>query len=262
LLISILGIFILVLRRLPQATDLEKKDSAAQERPRLLLLAKGLPAQAVSRGRAIGTVIGKKVWQFMLEAKGLKQAPAVNYKIKKMLKKGEVKNEAVIIPPTPVSGHDEQFYLDQIKKFPKDLTQYDNLGQFYIDQKNYSEAKDLYDYLTKHDPASSDYYAKLGYSQLHLRQFDSAVVSYTKSLELDSSHPNRYYNLALALRAENDYGAAAEALEKALALEPNNAKYRQLLAEVYHQLGESNKAREVSREIARIDSPSPTDHEL
>ncbi len=221
LLLSILGVFILVLRRLPEATDVDKQEAEAHAEPQARLLAKGLPARAASRSRAAIAVNVKRIWHFMLEAKGLRQAPAVNYKMNKILQR----------KPAP-PAHNEDYYLQLIKRAPKDLEQYNKLGQFYLDQKNHEEAHNVYDYLTKHAAANSDYWAKLGYSYLHLQKYGLAVESYEKSLGLDSSHPNRYYNLALAHSALRQPVEAVRALDKAVALEPDNDKYHQMLSDL------------------------------
>jgi len=227
LLLALLGMFVLVLRRLPEASDLDAQESAEHAKPQEHLLAKGLPARAASRGRAMVTVAVRRVWHFMLEAKGLRQGPAVNYKIKKIWQRK---------PAPPM--HNESYYLQQIKQFPKDLEQYNRLGQFYLDQKNYEEAQNVFDYLTKHSPANSDYWAKLGYSALHLQQYGQAVEGYKKSLGLDSSHPNRYYNLALAHNALKQSAEAAKALDKALGLEPANSKYQQMRSDLRRRFGQ------------------------
>lgn len=226
LLLSILGIFVLVLRRLPEATSLDDEEAAAAAEPRLRMLAKGLPARAASRSKALLSVTVRRVWNFMLEAKGLRQGPAVNYKIKKIWQRK---------PPVP--KRNEIYYLEQIKAYPKDLEQYNRLGQFYMDQKNYSEARNVYDYLTKHAPANSDYLAKLGYTYLHLQDYDNAVAVYSKALGLDPSHPNRYYNLALAYTALRKPQDALKALDKAVSLEPSNPKYLLMLDETKRKLG-------------------------
>lgn len=224
LLLSILGVFVLVLRRLPEATSLDNREAEAHAEPARLLEAKGLPALVASRGKAVAVVAVRRVWHFMLEAKGLRQGPAINYKIKKIWRREPQADTAVRQP-------DEDYYLEQIKKAPRDLERYNKLGQFYLDRENYEEARNVYDYLVKHSPASHDYLAKLGYCNLKLGRHDQAVESYGKSLALDSSHPNRYYNLALAQTALGDSAAAAAALEKALVLDSNNIKYQTALTE-------------------------------
>jgi tetratricopeptide (TPR) repeat protein len=94
------------------------------------------------------------------------------------------------------------------------------------------DAQNVYDYLVKHDPSHSGYQAKLAYCKLNLKSYEDAVAWYEKSLALDPGHPNRYYNLALAYRIMGKRQAAARAIRRALELEPQNQKYREMLKSV------------------------------
>lgn len=226
LLLSILGIIVLVLRKLPQAV--QQQESADNEiiESSQALAEKGLPARAVSRTRTWLKLMLHKVWQFMLEAKGLKQAPKISYNFKRILRKADQPESK-----TPIA-RGEKFYIDLIKRHPKDLTYYDQLGQFYMEARKHADSANVYEYLTKHDPANSSYYAKLGLSRLHLQQFDAAQSSYEKSLSLDPSNPSRFYNLALAFQGLKQWKFAAGALRKALELDSENQKYADLLFEM------------------------------
>lgn len=225
LLISILGIIVLVLRRLPQAVEEEQSARAELNEPGELLASKGLPARAVSKTRGWFKLFTHKIWQFMLEAKGLKHAPKINYNFKRILKSDDEDTK-------PPIARSEQYYIDLIKRHPKDLFNYDQLGQFYMEAKKYGDAGNVYEYLANHDPTNSTYFAKLGLCRLHTQQFEQAVDAYRQSIKLDPSHPNRYYNLALAFQGEKQWKQAGDSLRRALELEPKNQKYADLLFEV------------------------------
>ncbi len=117
LLLSILGIIVLVLRRLPEADSLDKKETAAHQRPERLMLAKGLPAQAASRSITAAKLATGKAWRFMLEAKGLRHTPAVTHKINKLWRRKVSQPAPPSIKIDPSRG--EIYYLDQIKNFLK-----------------------------------------------------------------------------------------------------------------------------------------------
>lgn len=242
------------MRRLPEATSQDQEEAEAHAEPQRLMEAKGLPARVARRGKAVVLVSIKRVWHFMLEAKGLRQSPLVSYKIQKIWQKGPERTNlpTPLIPPSN-KEKTEDYFLEQIKKFPKDLDGYNKLGQFYIEQNSYDDAKNVYDYLTKHDPAQAEYWARLGFSQVQLEQYDVAIDSYNKALGLDSSHPNRYYNLALAHNGLQEWDSSAKALRKALELEPNNVKYMHALADVYNRMNRPEQAREISGRIERMD---------
>lgn len=231
-LFAILGIIILILRRIPEATGATpipgmRPSGPEEAKPEQELREKGVPAVALSKTRQAATVVGKKVWRFILEAKGLSQSPKVNYQISKFLKRSEPEEAPVSAPVV-----DESYYIDQIKRFPKDWQHYNNLGQFYMDNKNYPDALGVYEYLTQQDAANGDFWARLGFAKFCSDDFAGAAESYEKAVELDQSHPNRYYNLGLAYIEVGEKEKAKASLSKAIELEPSNSKYTEALAEV------------------------------
>jgi tetratricopeptide (TPR) repeat protein len=228
LIVSILGIIILVLRKLPQAVGEDKIEKANDEGlvAGEILAEKGLPTKTASKLKSWLRIVWHKIWQFMLEAKGLKHAPRINYNFKRILRKDQ---EAEVKPPI---ARGEQYYIKLIKRRPKDLSAYDQLGQFYLEARKYSDAANVYEYLTKHDPTSSGYFAKLGLAYLHDQEFVKSETAYMQANKLDPSHPNRFYNLALALQGQKNFKTAVKMLDAALELNPGNQKYADLRFEL------------------------------
>lgn len=227
--ISAVGAIILVLRRLPEATghvQQEKKQAELEEVPKQELREKGLPVQSFPKVKIWSQTLWHKVWQFLLEAKGLKQAPKISYGVKKILNANQTKELK-----TPIIK-DEKYYIDLIKRNPKDLSYYDLLGDYYFDNNFYKDAANVYEYLTEQIPTKPEYWAKLGLAHLYMESFAKAEAGYQKALELDPTNPSRFYNLSLAYRGQSNYRAAVETLEKALDLEPANQKYSDLLFEM------------------------------
>ncbi len=219
----------MVVRRLPQAVGEDKQEKLADDTGQageLLAAEKGLPTKAASRMKSILQVVRHKVWQFMLEAKGLKHAPKINYNFKRILKKD---NEAEVKPPV---ARGEDYYIKLIKRHPKELVYYDQLGQFYLEARKYTDAANVYDYLTEHSATNSSYFARLGLAQLHDQEFAKSEAAYEQAVRLDPSHPNRYYNLALALQGQKKWKQAVKALDSALHLDSNNQKYADLRFEL------------------------------
>ena len=87
-----------------------------------------------------------------------------------------------------------------------------------------------------------DYHARLAYCYYQMKNYHKAAESYKASLALDSTQPNRYYNLGLVLELLGRHGEAAQALEQAIALEPQNPKYYLSLCNVYLKLGDNDKS--------------------
>jgi tetratricopeptide (TPR) repeat protein len=227
LITSILVVIILVMRRLPQAVDKHKEEKLADESGQAgeALAEKGLPTKTASKVRAGAKVAWHKVWQFMLEAKGLKHAPKINYNFKKILKKEQEDVKKPI-------ARGEDYYIKLIKRHPKDLGAYDQLGQFYMEARKYGDAATVYEYLAEHGPTNSTYFAKLGLSQLHEQEFAKSEAAYKQAIKLDPSHPNRFYNLALSLQGQKRWKESVKALDSALELDPKNQKYADLRFEL------------------------------
>lgn len=227
LILSILGVIILVMRKLPQAVGQHREDKLSDETGQAgeALAEKGLPTKAASKIKAATKIIWHKIWQFMLEAKGLKHAPKINYNFKRILKKNNLEEKKPI-------ARGEDYYIKLIKRHPKDMTYYDQLGQFYLEARKYTDAANVYEYLAEHSPTNSVYFAKLGLSQLHDQEFSKSEAAYKQAIKLEASHPNRFYNLALAQQAQKKWKDGVKALDSALELDPTNRKYADLRFEM------------------------------
>jgi tetratricopeptide (TPR) repeat protein len=226
---SVLGILLIILKHLPEAA-VRAEEQAKQPPAHHRLLEMGLPAQAISKIRVTVIFSLKKIWNFLLEAKDLKPHAHTGYKIKKLFGNRLPGFKKPL--PQPQTFHEvknEQYYLDNIKMQPKNLSHYDALGKFYITQENLNDAKDIYNYCVNHEPANPDYQARLAFCFYQQKDFDKAAEHYQKSIALDSTQPNRYYNLGLALKAAGKPAEANLAIHKALELEPENPKYKEAL---------------------------------
>src|SRR5205085_2493079 len=90
LIVSILGVIIMVVRRLPQAVGEHEQDKLADDSGlagEVLAAEKGLPTKTASRIKTWLQIFWHRIWHFMLEAKGLKHAPKISYNFKRILKK-------------------------------------------------------------------------------------------------------------------------------------------------------------------------------
>ena len=248
---AILGIIIIILRHLPQAR--EQAEQQEQEAAHVKLAQKGLPAEAFSRITRTLKFWSKKLWNFALEAKDLKPSALSGYKIKKIFGSKTTGPKKEPAPVTTQEIRDEKYYLDQIKLQPKNLSNYDSLGKYYLERDNFSEAKDIYAYLVDHAPANSDYQARLAHCYYKEKNFEQAASHYQKSLALDSTQPNRYYNLGLALDSKGDWQGAASAFRQAITLEPNNSKYYMGLSNASSKMGKKEEARKILEEALIID---------
>ncbi len=234
----------MVLKHLPEATVLSQNEQPQQPAD-IKLLNKGLPAQAISKIRVKTIFLTKKIWNFMLEAKDLKPQAATGYRIKKIFgNRLPGFKKPIVAPITTHEIRNEKYFLDMIKLQPKNLANYDALAKFYVDNDNITDAQDIYLYLTAHEPANAEYQAKLAYCYYHSKKYGLAAEHYKKSIKLDSTQPNRYYNLGLSLEAVENFDEAVKNLEHAVLLEPA-PKYFIGLSNAYVRQGETEKAKSI-----------------
>lgn len=228
--VSISGIILIFLKHLPEAKQIEESRESLNIVEKLEM--KGLPTEQFSKIKSLVLLWLKKSWNFILEAKDIRYNSPTGYKIKKIfqnapqlpaLKEKFQKKESILT---------EQDYIDLIKTDPKNLDNYDALGRLYIEQKNFTEAKDIYIYLTGHSSSNHEYFSRLGIIHFSLKDYKLAAESFEKSISLDSTHPNRYYNLGLSRKLLGETQEALESMRKALALEPENQKYKDALSEL------------------------------
>lgn len=173
----------------------------------------------------------KKIWRLALEAKEIAPSGSSVLKIKQFFSTKNKFTNLQLSKTSPInlkntsSEKSETEILESIKNDPKNLINYDNLGKYYIDNHNYEEAKQTYEFLTSHSSGNPDFWAKLGFCSFKILDYEKSVSSYKKSLDLDSAQPNRYYNLAVSYKALGEIQNSVNALNKALEMDYNNFKY-------------------------------------
>ena len=222
----------MVLRRLPEAErgdDSQPKFTSPEIHEKLGI--KGMPAIAASKIKYHALFIAGKIWRFMLEAKEMAPTGRAVLKVKRLFAArmrplSQTLTEEAGAEET--AGKTENDFLELIKKHPKDYGHYDSLGKFYLADSNFSDARDIYLYLTSHASSSSEYWARLGFSEFKLKNYEPAAAAYRKSVALDSGQPNRYYNLAQSLKALGKNTEALEAVNSALSMDPQNFKFLEL----------------------------------
>ncbi len=230
----IFGIIFIVLKKLPNLESSETKPDSENRgliEPHHKLSAKGLPILKFSKLKFHGVFWIKKIWRFVLEAKEIIPSGTSVLKIKQLfIAKAKLPdpNQTLETEENELIEKTEADYFAEIKKEPKNLSHYDNLGRLYLSQNKFSDAKDIYLYLTSHDSASPDFWARLGVSAFRSKDFILAIAGYKNSTALDSGKPNRYYNLALSHKSLGQISEAKEALKKALEIDPANFKFLEL----------------------------------
>lgn len=86
-------------------------------------------------------------------------------------------------------------------------------------------------------------FAEEGSEFLKRNEFDNAINSFKKSIELRPEFSDTYYDLAKSYKYNEDYDNAIPTFEKYLESKPNDVEANILLGECYNQQGFYNKAK-------------------
>lgn len=233
----ILGIIILILRRLPEAQNLEASGTK-QETLYEKLEEKGIPAQTFNKFWSKFKFFLHKLWALALEAKDLRPKPGA-YQIKRLFQfRTQVKKQPAVIKPPELNQSavsEEDRLLELIKKEPKEKKHYDELGRYYLNSEKYQDAKDIYLYLAGHEVGNPGFHARLAQAAFLIKDFSLAENHFAKSLALDKMHPNRYYNLGLSQECQEKWAQASENFAKAVEMDPKNQKYLHALERIRNQ---------------------------
>lgn len=275
LLVAIAGVLGLFFRHVPEAVEAGMKDEqkklamASESADRIAepvlngkWYERDYPA-VVKRSTAIvwkpirkaGTVVGKKAWQFMLEAKDLKQGQILASKFARMVTPTALRYSNTAVH-TPMSDADElvtagrfdeaeQKYFAVLKKFPHEYTAYEGLVKIYLQQKQYDNLSETLEYLVRHVPENDSYWAQYGNVLMSTRQYAQAIPVLEKAVELNALIPARFVNLGLSYQATGDMLSAKANFQKASELEPSNIQYLVFLTDTMIQIDEKEKAIEV-----------------
>jgi tetratricopeptide (TPR) repeat protein len=210
---------------------------------------------------------GKKIWNFILEAKDIKTPERLTGGVQKVKQIFRVrvrhsKREPVWLPEATnikVSSEEngvstpEQIYLQAIKKNPQDKKAYEGLGRLYLQEKKFEEAIETFEFLTKLDEAEDVYWSNLGLCYFSTKDYRKAIEVYEKSLNLNSHVSSRWLNLGLCFEAIGEYVKAVKAATSAIELDPLNISYLNFLADLYLKIPNKVKAEEVLEKILEID---------
>ncbi len=267
LIVSLLGIIFLLLSKLPKLLV------RPTHKVRLAVAADSFLAYFGYKIKQFG----RWLWHFVLEAKDIRPSKIISSEVDKVKKVFKIRireseKDPVWMPEisehniTPthteeVKGSEpktaEDLYLETLRRDPDNKKSYEGLGRLYLQEKNYSEAVEIFRYLTKAEPMRDVYWSNLGISLYSVKDFQGAVAAYDQALKLNSKVPVRWINLALCFEAIDEHMRAVKAINKALELDPRNINYLMLLCDVYLRVNNKIRAEEV---LVQILSFEPTNN--
>jgi tetratricopeptide (TPR) repeat protein len=127
---------------------------------------------------------------------------------------------------------------DAVKKDPKNLHAWIELGNTLMDTRRFPEAVEAYQKALELDPKNVDVRVDMGTCYRNSGKPDLAVKEYKKALENNPNHLNGHLNLAIVLAFDiHDYPQAQKVIEKAIAMAPNSPEAQRVRQEIERMKG-------------------------
>ena len=120
-----------------------------------------------------------------------------------------------------------------VKKDPKNLPAWVELGNLYFDTDKPQEAIDAYSRYLAAKPDNPDVRTDMGIMYRKLGQFDKALEEFRKAARSDPKHVNSRYNIGLVLlHDKQDIQGAVKAWEEYLKVDPNSERAKRIRAQI------------------------------
>ena len=120
-----------------------------------------------------------------------------------------------------------------VKKDPKNLSAWVELGNLYFDSDQPQEAIQAYSHYLAVKPDNPDVRTDMGIMYRKLGQFDRALEEFGKAAQSDPKHANSRYNIGLVLlHDKHDMKGAIKAWEEYLKVDPTSERAQRIRAQI------------------------------
>lgn len=120
-----------------------------------------------------------------------------------------------------------------VKKDPKNLSAWVELGNLYFDTHQPKEAIEAYQNYLQVKPENADVRTDMGIMYRTLGDFDRALEEFKKAARSDHKHLNSRYNIGIVLlHDKNDLIGAVQAWEEYLKLDSNSERAQRIKAQI------------------------------
>ena len=120
-----------------------------------------------------------------------------------------------------------------VKKDPKNLAAWVELGNLYYDSDQPKEAIEAYSRYLTIKPDNPDVRTDRGIMYRKLGQVDKAVEEFRKAAQSDPKHANSRYNIGIVLlHDKKDIKGAIKAWEEYLKVDPNSEKAQRIKTQI------------------------------
>ncbi len=142
----------------------------------------------------------------------------------------------------------EQFFGQAWKEDPNSAEALYGLGSAYLQRQKTEEARDCFQRALKlhatYPGTLPNCWNNLGILAAREGNYDQAIESFQRALQIDPQHSSALQNLGSAYRQKKQWPEAEGALERALALNPDDPEANYSLGMVYAQQNDTDRAYE------------------
>jgi cytochrome c-type biogenesis protein CcmH/NrfG len=126
-------------------------------------------------------------------------------------------------PPPPVDMARVRELTTKIKQSPRDFDSIVELANLNFDQKNYSDAINLYKNALQIRPDDLQIHTDMGTAMFYQNRFDDAIAEFQQILQKDPKNAQALFNLGVTmLHGKNDPKRALEYWEKMVDANPDH----------------------------------------
>jgi cytochrome c-type biogenesis protein CcmH/NrfG len=120
-----------------------------------------------------------------------------------------------------------------VKKDPKNLPAWVELGNLYFDSDRPKEAIEAYGHYLAVKPDNPDVRTDMGIMYRRLGQFDRAIEEFRKAAQNDPKHANSQYNIGVVLlHDKEDIQGAIKAWEEYLRVDPMSERAQRIRTQI------------------------------
>ncbi len=126
-----------------------------------------------------------------------------------------------------------QTLKEMVKRDPKNLAAWVELGNLYFDSHQPKEAIEAYSQYLTVKPDNPDVRTDMGIMYRKLGQFDRAIEEFRKAAQSDPRHANSRYNIGIVLlHDKEDMKGAIHAWEEYLKVDPNSERAQRIRTQI------------------------------